>query len=142
MAAADRYNGADMLVFFKTATGTADLSGDFRSLSVTRTQNTWDATAAADGAEVNKPTYKAFSATLDVFATGTAGTAAFNVATLGAEGTLEYAPQGTAVGKPKGSFPAIITEQPFSTGFNEGSMTTISFAGQGDEVDNPFVDTY
>lgn len=142
MAAADRFSGSDLKVYFKNSSGTADLSGDFRSLSVTRTQNTWDATAAADGAEVNKPTFKAFSATLDVFATGTAGTAAFNIATLGAEGTLEYAPQGTATGKPKGSFPAIITEQPFSTGYDEGSMTTISFVGQGDEIDNPFVDVY
>lgn len=140
MAIADRYSGKNLYVRFITASGTANLSGDFRKLTVNRKQQTWDATAAADGAVVNKATVKEFDASLESLYIGTAGTAAFNIASLGAEGTLEYFPEGTATGKPKGSFPAIVTEQPFSTGYNEGTMVTISWKGQGAEIKNPFVD--
>lgn len=142
MANANRYTGKDLAVLFVHSGGTANLSGDLRSLTVSREQETADSTAAEDPARVYKNTVKKFGAQLKAMFTGTAGSAVFAAATLGAEGTLLYAPLGTTAGRPKGGFPAIIKTQPVTIPYDNMIEVDIDFQGNGAELFNPLVNVW
>lgn len=140
MAVANRFTGADLYVEWVHSGGTVNLTGDQRTLSVTRNMETADVTAGADGARAYKATIKNFSASLDVMYTGTAGSATFGVLTLGAEGTLRYYPSGTASGNSKGAFPALVTNTSIEIPYDDAVTLALEFQGQGDEIWNPLVD--
>jgi len=142
MAIADRFTGASQYIAFIHSGGTANLSGDSRTFSVSRVQETADATAGADGARASKATLKAFSATVNALYIGTAGTASFGSADIGKEGTLVWGPQGTAAGKPKGAWPMIVTDVSVSSPFDDIVALDIQFQGQGAEVSNPMTATW
>lgn len=142
MTVTNRLTGKDLYVGFIGSGGTANLSGDQRAFEVTAEQETADVTAGADGARAVKPTVQNFGASLEVLFTGTAGSAAMAIATLGAEGTLTYGPQGSASGKPKGAFPAIITKRDITMNFDDAVVVKFEFAGQGDETSDPTTATW
>ena len=130
--------GRDLKVHFIHSGGTADLSGDFRNFEVTREQKAVDLTAANDAATYEKPTTKMFSAKLDALYIGTAGTAVTNQGgvDLGTEGTLIYSPQGTATGKPKGSFPCYVKKADVGFAYDGTAEVKFEFGPQGNETAN------
>lgn len=147
MAEGDRITGPNLWIgwIYDTGGGTAGtvvLSGDQRSLSYTREMETADATAGADGARVYKSTIKNFSASSDAMYTGTSGSAVFSAIGLGSEGTLVFAPQGTAAGKPKGGGPMICTNQSMEIPFDDMVTISLEFQGQGNETWNPKTDVW
>ena len=142
MAEANRLTGKDLIVLWVDAGGTVDLSGDFRALNLNREQETTDITAGGDSARSYRGTVKKFGAKLETLFIGTAGSAAYTAVALGAEGTLLYGPQGTAVGQPKGGFPAIVSKQNIDLPYDEVVTMTVEFQGQGGEVANPNTDVW
>lgn len=141
MAASDRYTGTNLVIHFIHSGGTANLSGDWRSLSVTRQQNVVNLTAGSDTVEYNKGTYKTVSATLETLFVGTAGASTYGSATLNKEGTLNYYPNGTASGQPMGQFACVVTEASPDFSYDGEVTVSFSFAAQGSEGKNPMVDT-
>jgi hypothetical protein len=142
MAVTDRMSGSALKVYFIHSGGTADLSGDFRKLDVTREQEVADATAAADAARAVVTTVKKFGASMETMFIGTAGSAIWGSASLGVGGTLRYAPKGTSAGNPKGEIPVVITKQDVSFPFDDVCMLTVEFTGNGNEVSNPLKDVF
>lgn len=140
MAVADRMTGPDLVVHFITSGGgTINLTGDQRTLSVTREQEVADATAGADGWRVSIGTLKNASASLEALYIGAAGTATWGSVDIGAEGTLRYYPKGTATGSPKGAFPVITTNASLEIPYDDMVMLNIEFASQGAEIWNPLL---
>ncbi len=137
MAAAQRITGANAVILFVHSGGTANLTGDQRSLTILREQELADATAGSDAARVVIPTVKKFSARLETHFIGTAGSALYGAVALGAAGTVLYGPAGSAVGKPKGGFPAVVRAQHLAMPFDDVVRLSIEFEGQGAEVFNP-----
>lgn len=136
MPVATRYTGANLYVAF----GGTSLTSDQRAFSVNREQETADTTAGADGARSAKGTVKNYTATLEILAdSSAAGTALLAAIKEGTEGTLEWAPLGTATGKPKNQILAIITSVGVSMNFDDAVIYSVEFQGQGalikDELD-------
>jgi hypothetical protein len=142
MAVADRMTGASQYIGFIHSGGTVNLSGDSRTFDVTREQEIADASAGSDGARSSKATLKNYSASLEALYIGTAGSASFGSVDIGTEGTLLWGPQGTAAGKPKGSWPMIVTQMSISSPFDDIVMLNIEWVGQGAEVSNPIRQTW
>lgn len=142
MSASDRYVGKDLKVFWVHSGGTADISGDFRTLDVNREQETADVTAGNDAARTEKATVKVFGASMTYMYIGTAGSASFGSVALGATGTLLYAPGGTATNKPKGGMPLIVKQHSFSVPFDDAIEGTIEWGPAGDELFNPTTDKW
>ena len=142
MAITDRITGAENVVLFVHSGGTANLTGDMTQFSYDREQETADATAGADGARAYIPTVKKFMASMTSHFIGTAGSATWGSAALGAKGTVLFGLKGTAAGQPKGGFPAIITKQTIDAPFDDVVKLEIEFQGQGLEVFNPLKDVW
>lgn len=142
MAVVDRMSGSALKILFVHSGGTADLSGDFRKLAVTREQEVADSTAAADGARSVVTTVKKFMANMEAMFIGTAGSAIWGSAALGVSGTLLYAPKGTSANNPKGGFPAVITKQDPDFPFDDVCKLIVEFTGDGAELFNPLVDVW
>lgn len=140
MAVAYRMTGKDLYIEWVYNGGTANITGDARTFEVTREQEVADITAGADGARSSKATVKNFGASAEILYTGTAGSAVFNVMDLGSEGTVRYYPQGTATGKPKGAFPAIVTKMDLALPYDDAAVLTVEWLGQGDEIWNALTD--
>jgi hypothetical protein len=138
MAQPDRMTGPDLWVgFVLSAGGTAILSGDQKSLSISREQEVADATAGADGARYNIATIKKFSASIEAHYIGTAGSAIWGSVDIGVSGTLLYGPKGTAANNPKGGIPVIVTKHDISMPFDDVVKLTVEFTGRGAEIFNP-----
>ena len=118
MAVADRHTGKNMYI---TYNGTV-LSADYQTVTVKREFGKAEKTAGADSHASYIPTYGDTSVELEVLKKGgTAGTTEWGVlvGALGTstDGTLIWAPEGTASGKPKttatGFIESLETEYPF-----------------------------
>ena len=118
MAVADRHTGKNMYI---TYNGTV-LSADYQTLTVKDEFGKAEKSAGADAHASYIPTYGDTSVELEVLKKGgTAGTAEWGVLSgaLGTstDGTLIWAPEGTASGKPKttatGFIESLETEYPF-----------------------------
>lgn len=134
--------GAGQYIALVHSGGTAVLSGDSRTFSITREQELADVSAGADGARSSKATLKNFSMSLEALFTGTAGTASIGSADIGKEGTLLYGPKGTAAGQPKGAWPVIVNNVSIDSPFDDAVILNIEFTGQGDEISNPLTATW
>ena len=143
MAASDRLTGKDLVVQWIHSGGTAVLSGNWRTLDITRDSQMADATAANDGGTYSKYLREINGATLNALFDGTAGSATMGSAAVrGTEGTLLYAINGTAVGQPKGGFPAVIKSANVSHPYDGMSTVTVVFDPQGAELFNPQIDVW
>ena len=92
-----RYTGKDLLVNWIHSGGTADLSGDFRTFSVSEEQDSADSTAGNDTYKAYIPTFADATAELELLDTkGTAGTVQWAAIAPGREGTVQWYPAGTA----------------------------------------------
>ena len=83
---------------------------DFRSMSVTESVDTVDSSAGVSRARTHIQTLNNAEFTIEYLEQlTTAGSAIRAALRLGADGTLIYAPEGTAVGKPRYSCIATVT---------------------------------
>lgn len=143
MAASDRLVGTNLLVQFIHSGGTAEISGDYTTFTVTRDSQMADLTAGDDGGQYNKFLYQINSATLESYYDGTVSSASIGTAMVrGTEGTILYGPSGTATGSPKGGFPAVVKKADFSEPYDNAITLSFEFSGQGTELFNPAVDSW
>ena len=131
MSATQRITGKNLVVQFQTGGQTYVISGDQTSLEITMDANEADMTAGADDYVYMKPTTKLTGATLTCKYIGTAGSATWGALPVGTEGTLIYAPEGTATGKPKGGFPCYVKSKSKSIPYNDAGVRTATFSPQG-----------
>ena len=102
------YTGQNLYVVF----GGTVLSADYRSFEPEEEIGLEDGSAGSDTARTYKTTLKDGKATYNGRSiAGTAGTAKWVNIPVGAEGTLEWGPEGTATGKIKGSVNAIVSNR-------------------------------
>ena len=100
------YTGTNLYVVF----GGTVLSADYRTFEPEEEMGIDDGSAGSDVARTFKTTLKNGKASYNARSiSGTSGTAKWVNIPVGAEGTLEWGPEGTATGKIKGSVNAILT---------------------------------
>ena len=115
------------------AYGSTNLSATYRSLEVTETQGTVDATAGADDYRNFINTVKEIEATVEIimqdFATG--GSALLAALVLGGTAALVWGAQGTAAGQPKDGFNGRLVEKPKTLKFDDLYVIKAKFANAG-----------
>lgn len=137
MTFSQRITGKNSKVFWIDSSGTADLSGDRRTLEISDSFDTVDASAGTDTARGMLPTLRVLGATLTALNIGTAGTAVYNRIAAGSAGTLMWGEIGTASGAPKGAFPAVVKSFTKSLPYDGMSEINVTFEPQGDYSSNP-----
>jgi hypothetical protein len=91
------YAGSANVIHWVTTAGTLLMAGDTRSLTITPTQDTIDATAGSDASRQFLPSFTAWDVAWDgVAQNGTAGTAYMAQLAPGVSGTLRVYPFGSA----------------------------------------------
>jgi len=110
--------------------GTVALDGDFRNFSYNTGIEIINTTAGADADATHIVGVKSgqFAAELVQQVGGTAIDTALQV---GTQGTLEYSPEGTAVGKRKFTIPATVTSFALSQPYNDIVSVSAGFERNG-----------
>jgi hypothetical protein len=91
------YAGSASVVQWVNSAGTLNMSGDTRSLTITPTQDTIDATAGSDTSRQFLPSFTTWDVSWEgVAQNGTAGTAYMAQLAPGSSGTVRVYPYGTA----------------------------------------------
>ena len=116
------YTGKALVLTFA---GTA-LEADYRSFEPNFSMGLEDASAGSDAGVTRLTTLKDGSASLTMRGVA-GGTATLALLTEGAGGTLTWQPEGTAVGKPKGSVYAIVESLSESLGYNSVTEWSVTF---------------
>lgn len=132
MSFSTRQIGKNLKVFWIDASGTVDLSADRRAFDFTYETETLEMAAGNDTARAYKPTLMALGGELTALYNGTAGTASMSRVKPQSEGTVVWGPDGTATGRPKWGFPAVVKTQNYSYPYPDAIEVTISFDPQGD----------
>ena len=132
MSFANRLTGKNLWVGWIDGSGTATLTGDQTAFSPDIDQQTIDMSAGSDAMRAYRGSLKDFSATLELFNAGSAGTAMLRRVKEGSEGTLLWAPEGTAAGKAKWGIPAIVAKVGLKYPFDDAAKISIEFKPQGD----------
>jgi len=122
--------GQHLYVAFK---GTA-LEADYREFSFSEEVGMADASAGSDAARTYLTTLEDGTATLSLLmqADGTASTAPAQLLEKGAEGTLEWGPEGTATGKPRRYVNAIVQSYEERSPYDDVIEITASFQFSGE----------
>lgn len=136
------YNGDECYAAFITASGTAVLTGNQRTVDLETSMETADHTGGTANYRRRKKTVGDVTASVEVLWEGAGGTAANALVTNGADGTLWIAPLGTATGMPKGAYPVICTGKTLPIPFDGELLQTFSFEGNGDPVHDVFTAVY
>jgi hypothetical protein len=142
MSVTQRFTGAAMKVFWIDASGTVDISGDYRALGVDDSLDTVDLSAGTDTAKFNKGTLADIKVDYEVMNTGTAGSATMYRLRRGQEGTIYWGELGTATGMPKAGLRVVVVKNSPDYKYDKEVMTKISFKGQGDWVYTPNSSTF
>ena len=117
--------------------GTVTLNADYRTWSVSPSQDKYEITAGADSYKGYIRGAKDFTAQYtgmdQAGGTPTSGTVGFDVAfAMGTDGTLVVQPEGTATGKQKWTYPCFTTTDPETAiSYNGPCEITISWQGNG-----------
>lgn len=123
-----KLSGSALYVSF----GGVNLSATIRNFEWTHEQETADATAGADPYRNHVTTVKNTEATCELLiqdhATGTAIHAAVKI---GTSGTLLWGLEGTATGKPKGGFYAVVSQGDQSYPFDDVAVISLTFMCAG-----------
>lgn len=139
MAIADRRTGKDARIVFNGGT----VESDYRNLDVSRAVDIVEKSAGSDGAKTYITTLKDGTATLEMtYAGGTATNSYLAQFALGTEGTLEWAPQGTATGNPRFRVNAIVIGTNHTSPYNELITYTVDFQFSGTVVSDVFTAVY
>lgn len=126
--ATTRFTGKNLYVKF----GSQVLSAHGRAFEVTHEQEQADGTAGADDYRVFLNTVKNIGATMDiVMSSGATGSAVIASVQPGTEGTLEFAPEGTASGKPKWGFAARVANSSMSLPYDDAAMISVEWTNYG-----------
>lgn len=129
-----RQTGKNMWAQFITSGGTAQLNGDQQNFSVDISLDKIDASAGSDDFHSYLAGLKDFSATLEKISQGSGGTATDSKLVEGTTGTLLWAPEGTATGKPKWGIVALVTKYSTVHPFNDVVKDTVEFAPYGQSL--------
>lgn len=135
-------NGKDAVVFFKKHDGTATLSGLQRTIEIDQSIDTADHTAGTMNYRRRKATVGDISISITSLYNAEDGTAIGGLLVMGAEGTLEIAPSGTATGNPKGQYPVVVTGVSIPIPYDGEVTQSWSFEGNGDPVTEIQTDVY
>lgn len=117
--------------------GSTDLSVNFRSFDWEEEGKVAEATAGADTNASRLATYKDGKASMELVGI-TTGAAAWLAVAPHTEGTLEFAEEGTAVGKPKHSVLAIVVKRSKKNPFDDLQIWTIDLEFQGAVTDGTY----
>ncbi len=116
------FTGKNLVVSFKSTA----LESDYRSFSNSEQIGIVDASAGSDVARTYLTTLEDGSASVSLVMQtgGTAATAMWNLLDKGAEGTLDWYPEGTASGNPRSYVNAIVIDR--SRDFPYDDLVTMS----------------
>jgi hypothetical protein len=130
------YTGSALYLAFK---GTS-VASDYRDYANSEEIGTTDASAGADASRTFLTTLTDGTATLSLVdqTGGTATTAPYNLMAPGAEGTLEWGPEGTASNAPRHYVNAIVTNRNRSFPYADVVVLDISFQYSGDVTDTAY----
>lgn len=131
MASSLSFSGSAVVIQWVHAGGTATLSGNQRSISITPTGDMIDATAGSDPWRKRLPSIKDWSASLSLLMP-VGGTALEDAITASTQGTLIVAPEGTASGKRKYSGAAISGGGNINMPYADVVELTCDFSGNGE----------
>lgn len=127
-SATNRYTGDGLYVTWKGQV----LSGDYTSMEQSDSIDTVDITAGDERDRAHIATIRDAEITMDIFETVIAGgTALRRELYVGNSGTLIWAPEGTATGKPKYSCVATITAISRPIQFDGAVAQSITFQRNG-----------
>ena len=123
------YTGTAM---YMTFAGTV-ISTDFRTFKTSESIDLVDASAGADVAKTYVNALEDGTASLELVdqTGGTAATAMWQLMDKGASGTLIWAPEGTATGKPKHTVVAIVSSRDRNTPYNDLAVLSFEFQFNG-----------
>lgn len=124
-----QYRGNALYLAFK---GTA-INADFREFTASEAIDLIDSSAGADVAKTYITGLEDGTASLTALddTGGTALTYLYNLCDKGAEGTLEWAPEGTAVGKPRHYVNAIVSSRERAMPYDDNVTLSIEFQFSG-----------
>jgi hypothetical protein len=126
--ATTRFTGKNLYVKFVSTV----LSTHGRNFEVTHEQEQADGTAGADDYRVFLNTVKNIGASMDIImSSGSTGSAVIAALQPGAEGTLEFAPEGTVAGKPKWGFAARVSNSSMALPYDDVAMISVEWTNYG-----------
>lgn len=137
MASAGQYVGSSWYGTWTHSAGTAVLSGNQTKFGMERTVDTIEVTAGSDTQKAYLPTVTDNKFTYAYYDAGTAaaaGTLLASVLKPNTQGTITFAPQGTATGKPKYQIAAVVTSQKIEYAFDAAALYEVEFLGSGSWV--------
>ncbi len=134
MSLANRMTGKNLFLQWIGSGGTVTVSGDQTAFSPDLMLDTVDVAAGSDVMHGYIAGLKDWSATLEKWYIGTAGTAVDYALREGETGTLIWAPEGTASGKPKWGIAALVSKYSTSFPFNDGAKVTVEFKSNGSDL--------
>jgi len=123
------YIGSGLYLAFKNAT-TTTLSSDYRTFDTDETSDAVDATAGSDTRKVWLASVMDGSASCQLV-DQTGGTTLWEALAPQTNGTLEWAPEGTASTKPKYTNLAIVTSRKRSTPYDGVVVLNVDFKLSG-----------
>jgi hypothetical protein len=132
------YSGSALVVTWTQASGTNIISGDQTAFNYTPSVDLPDQSSGADTNKKYLTGLKDGQADMvSYFQSGTnlRGTATWSTLTEGNQGTLMWQPEGTAVGKPKYTIPAISKGVGFSHPYADKSTASCSWQQNGTRVE-------
>lgn len=124
-----KLTGKNARLFYKGV----DLSGEFRTIDVTRQQETADVTAGADDYRNFANTVKMIEVTAEIVMKehGSGGSAILATLDLGGEGTLLWGAEGTATGKPKDGIYARLVDRSNPIPFDDAYLSKLKWQMAG-----------
>ena len=126
----DTYAGSALYLTWIHPSGTAVLSGDFRTFSVTPSVDYYEQSAGADPDKTYLPGIR--DRTLAVsYVDQTGGTVTLDALREGVRGTLVVSPEGTATGSRRETYPAISGGASRNQPYNNIVEISITFQGNG-----------
>ena len=130
------YRASTLYLAFK---GTS-IAADFREFSVSEEIDLVDTSAGADVAKTYITALEDGTASLTALdqTAGTATTYLFNLCDKGAEGTLEWAPEGTATGKPRHYVNAIVNSREMSMPYDDAVEISVEWQLSGVVTDTVY----
>lgn len=130
------YTGNDLYLSFAGTT----VHADFREFSASEEIDLVDASAGADVAKTYLTALEDGTASLTLLdqTGGTAATAMWQLMDKGAEGSLIWAPEGTATGKPKHYVNAIVSSRERSMPYDDVVELTFEFQFSGVVTDTVY----
>lgn len=123
-----RYTGKDLYAEWVYSGGTVELSADYRTVSTAENIDKVDASAGDDTHKYYLTALKDSTVSVELLGvTGTTGTTLWGAMVPGTSGTLVWAPQGTASGKPKRSVACFVEKRGDSLKYNDVVAWTFDF---------------